>query len=195
MDKAEVARRQLGTALDMFLHKQDPVSAHTLAMAGGELAERLAEIAGVEPFIKHVRNSFPDMDIKRLRDIQRMFSNAFKHAGRDQDASILEVFDPAVNEHVLWHGWSDYGRSGLPRPIEAHVFEAWYYEKFNPNADMSAVNSVFPRLPSLSSQRQHALLLDMIRETRKDGEVMEDPNIDRRPLILPWAIGATGSRR
>jgi hypothetical protein len=43
MDKGEVARRQLGTALDMFLRGQDPVSVHTLAMAGGEIAERLAE--------------------------------------------------------------------------------------------------------------------------------------------------------
>jgi hypothetical protein len=39
MDKAEVARRQLGTALDLFLQRQDHVAIHSLAMAGSEVAE------------------------------------------------------------------------------------------------------------------------------------------------------------
>jgi hypothetical protein len=46
MDKAEVARRLLGTALDLFLRRQDPVAVHTLAMAGSKVAEWLAEKGG-----------------------------------------------------------------------------------------------------------------------------------------------------
>ncbi len=34
MNKAEVARRLLGTALDVFLRGQDPVSVHLLARLG-----------------------------------------------------------------------------------------------------------------------------------------------------------------
>lgn len=50
LDKNEVARRQLGTALALFIEDFDPVSVHTLACAGGEVAEHLARKAGAEPF-------------------------------------------------------------------------------------------------------------------------------------------------
>jgi hypothetical protein len=39
LDKAQIARRQLGTALALFIEDLDPVSVHTLACAGGEIAE------------------------------------------------------------------------------------------------------------------------------------------------------------
>jgi hypothetical protein len=112
MDKAEIARRQLGAALDMFLRDQDPVSVHSLAMAGGEIAEQLASNAGAEPFVSHVLRTFPDIDLKEIRSLQRKFSNAFKHAttrdGQDrQDAEIIKSFDPKINEDVLFIGWHD----------------------------------------------------------------------------------------
>jgi hypothetical protein len=46
LDKVEVSRQQLGTALSLFLDDQDAVSVHTLACAGGEIAEHLTRIAG-----------------------------------------------------------------------------------------------------------------------------------------------------
>jgi hypothetical protein len=61
MDKAEVARRHLGTALDLFLKRRDPVSVQTLAMAGGEVAEWLAKQAGGDPFVNHIIETFPDL--------------------------------------------------------------------------------------------------------------------------------------
>jgi len=196
MDKSEVARRQLGVALDMFLRKQDPISIHTLAMAGGEIAEWLAKKAGAEPFIGHIQRTFPGMTESEIRRIQRKFSNAFKHAltkkGGDRgDDSLIESFDPDVNVHVLWHSWKDYGQSLLPLPIEAQVFDAWYFakhvEKVSPEADISAIEKVFPNLASLSTQRQHERLLGVIRKTKKNGVVMSDPLTDRRPLVLSWA--------
>ena len=195
LDKTEVARRLLGAALDLFLRTQDPVSVHCLAMAGGEIAEWLAEKGGGEPFKNHVLETFPDMNIKELREIQRRYSNAFKHAsdrkGRDrEDESVLASFDGTVNDATLFIGWYDYGMSGLPRPIEAQVLEAWYLakhpEKVNPNANVSGINRVFPNLPALSLHRQHERLLEVIRRTRKNGAVMNDPGTDRRPLLLPW---------
>src|SRR5689334_20427365 len=187
MDKAEIARRQLGAALDMFLRGQDPVSIHCLAMAGGEVSEWLAERAGGEPFKNHVLDTFPDMNIRELREIQRQFSNAFKHAtdrnGRDrEDEVVLRDFDPAVNEHVLFTGWYDYAMAGLPRPIEAQVFEAWYLakypEKINPEVDTSALARIFPHFKLLSSDRQHAQLGDAIRKARKNGAVMAHADTD-----------------
>jgi hypothetical protein len=50
LDKTQVARRHLGTALALFLDDLDPVSVHTLACAGCEVVEHLTRKAGVEPF-------------------------------------------------------------------------------------------------------------------------------------------------
>jgi hypothetical protein len=50
LDKTEIARRQLGTALALFLEDTDPVSVHALACAGCEIAEYLTRKAGEEPF-------------------------------------------------------------------------------------------------------------------------------------------------
>jgi hypothetical protein len=108
MDKGEVARRLLGTALDMFLRpNQDPVSIHCLAMAGGEIAEGLAKNAGVAPFLDHITATFPDRKIEDIRNIQRQFYNAFKHMftrdGKErQDQDVLERFDAAINDHTYF---------------------------------------------------------------------------------------------
>ncbi len=195
MDKAEVARRLLGTALDLFLRGQDPVSVHLLATAGGEIAEWLAEKAGGEPFKNHILETFPEMDMKQLRDLQRRYSNAFKHAtdrnGKDRnDELILAGFDGSVNDATLFIGWYDYGAGGLPRPIEEQVFEAWYLakhpEKVNPDADVSGLDRVFPNLAAFSTSRQHNRLVDVIRKARKNGRVINGCGTDRRPLILLW---------
>jgi hypothetical protein len=57
-DKADIARRQLGTALALFLDDADSVSVHTLACAGSEIAEHLTRKAGAEPFSGHALASF-----------------------------------------------------------------------------------------------------------------------------------------
>jgi hypothetical protein len=80
LDKAQVARRQLATALALFIDDLDPVSVHTLACAGGEIAESLTDYAGGQPFASHARATFPDLDLKEIRRMQRQFWNAFKHA-------------------------------------------------------------------------------------------------------------------
>ena len=176
MDKGEVARRQLGTALDLFIRGQDPVSVHTLAMAGGEIAERLAEKIGAESFMSHIRATFADMKVEDLRRIQRKYYNAFKHAtklnGQDRDdESSLDNFDPQTDDHVLFHGWHDLTISGSPIPIEAQVFEIWYFakytEKVNPDVDISEATSLFPSLSSRSSTRQRSALVEAIRKARR----------------------------
>src|SRR5580658_530315 len=102
LDKAQVARRQLGTALALFIADFDPVSVHTLACAGGEVAEYLTRKAGVQPFADHALITFPDAKMKEIRDLQHQFSNAFKHAtlkggGDRNDQALLERFNDLQN--------------------------------------------------------------------------------------------------
>ena len=195
MDKSEVARRQLGAALDMFLNGRDPISAHCLAVGGGEISEWLAQKAGAETFTTHALLTFPKLTVADLQSIRRRHWNAFKHAttqnGKDRDdAEILDNFDQSHNEHALFIGWYDYSRAGLPLPIEVQVFEAWYFAKYPEKAaleaDTSAIDRFFPALATLSTEQQHTKLIDGIRKARKRGVVMSDPRTDRRPLTLPW---------
>jgi hypothetical protein len=83
LDKTEIARRQLGTALAMFLEDSDPVSVHTLACAGCEIAEYLTRKAGEEPFSTHALLTFPDLNIGKIRQLQNntgMHSNMHRRA-------------------------------------------------------------------------------------------------------------------
>jgi hypothetical protein len=78
--KVEIARRQLGAALAMFLNDADPVAIHCLAGGGCEVIEYYAEKAGGKPFISHMLNANPRFDKNKLHHLQREYWNAFKHA-------------------------------------------------------------------------------------------------------------------
>src|SRR5262245_25781158 len=98
LDKTQVARRHLGTALALFLDDLDPVSVHTLACAGCEVAEHLTRKAGTEPFSTHALATFPSLDIQKIRRLQNQYWKAFKHATtRDgverADQELLDRFD------------------------------------------------------------------------------------------------------
>ena len=192
LDKVEIARRQLGTALALFLEDSDPVSVQTLACAGCEIAEHLTSKAGAKPFSTHVLATFPDLDIGTIRRLQRQYCNAFKHAmtreGIDRDdRELLESFDDKVNDHMLFVGWRDYMLAVRALPIEAQVFQIWYFalypEKLNPEVDTTTHQQVFPMLPSKSRADQKRALREAISSFQGDAEVMRHPQTDPRPLI------------
>src|SRR5215472_12928401 len=108
LDKIEIARRQLGTALALFLQDSDPVSVHTLACAGCEIAEHLTRKAGEKPFSAHALLTFPDLDIGKIRQLQNQYWNAFKHARTHdgierEDSELLERFgDEVKRSHAVY---------------------------------------------------------------------------------------------
>ena len=65
--KIESARRQLGTALTLFLRNVDPVSVHCLAGGGCELIEFYAKKGGAEPFTSHILETWPHFDMGHLQ--------------------------------------------------------------------------------------------------------------------------------
>jgi hypothetical protein len=84
LSKIEAARRQLGAALALFIEDQDPVSVHSLACDGGEVAEQLADKTAGAPFRSHILETFPDMNVAEIKRLRNRYWNAFKHAlGRD----------------------------------------------------------------------------------------------------------------
>ena len=193
LDKTEIARRQLGTALAMFLEDSDPVSVNTLACAGCEIAEYLTRKAGEEPFSTHALLTFPDLNIDKIRQLQNQYWNAFKHAQtrggiEREDSELLERFGDEVNDHTLFVGWHDYMLAVGALPIEAQIFQAWYFalypEKSNPEVDTRIYRQLFPMLPSKFRADQKRALRQVISSFREDAEVMTHPKTDPRPLML-----------
>jgi hypothetical protein len=190
LDKTEIARRQLGTALALFLEGKDPVSVHTLACAGCEIAEYLTRKAGAEPFSTHALLTFPDINIGKIRN---QYWNAFKHAQtrggvEREDSEQLERFEDEVNDHTLFVGWHDYMLAVGALPMEAQIFQAWYFalypEKLNPEVDTTIHQRVFPMLSSKSRADQKGALREVISSFRENAEVMKHPKTDPRPLML-----------
>jgi hypothetical protein len=88
--------------------------------------------------------TFPDLDLGEIRRLQNQYWNAFKHAQtrggiEREDSELLERFDDEVNDQALFIGWYDYRLAVGALPIEAQVFQIWYFalypEKLNPEVD------------------------------------------------------------
>ena len=192
LTKIDVARRQLGVALALFLEDLDPVSVHTLASAGGELAEYLAREVGSTPFIEHVLQTDATMTPTAYYRLARQHYNAFKHLNRlngtkRDDQALLAAFDDRQNHALLFIGWSDLLAATGKLPIEVQVFQVWFYasypEKLTAKEDANRLSSAFPGLLDLSRQERKRALraqIDLIRTNRK---VMQDSRTDASPLV------------
>ena len=197
LTKAEIARRQLGTALDLYLAGKDPVSVHCLACGGCEIAEHLALQAG-QPTMRHFALlSNPKIDDKIYTQAMTQYWNAFKHAktlkGQTRsDDALLGSFSERENEERLFVGWSNYGFANLPLPIEAQVFISWFMaldaSKF-PTLEgvefLADLDQRFPALRELSPDRQMRRLRNTITTFKRDKILLTNSKTDRRPLILP----------
>jgi hypothetical protein len=194
--KIESARRQLGTALQLFLRDRDPVSVHCLANGGCELIEFYAKKAGGRPFTSHILQTWPGLDLPSLRRIQRKYWTAFKHAthlhGRQErdDEELLSGFTDEQNDTALLIGWYDYAQATKQMPVEAQLHQAWYMalhpEKLDSKHASEPYQRWFPNLSARSRSRQKRMLNQAIDKARKDKKIMRDRRTDARPLILDW---------
>jgi hypothetical protein len=194
--KIECARRQLGTALDLYLRDRDPISVHCLANGGCELIEFYAKKAGAKPFISQILETQPKPDIKALKTVQRQYWNAFKHAlekhgdkERD-DGELLSSFTDEQNDVALFIGWYDYAQATKKMPIEAQVHQLWWIalhpDKLDPkhaNA-LTGVEKYFPGLRERARAKQKRMLKKVIERMRTNKNLMRDPRTDSRPLVL-----------
>ena len=194
LTKLEVARRQLGTALWLFLEDLDPVSVHTLTGAAAELAEELARDYGGSPFLDHIMQTNLGMTRQEYHELARVYYNAFKHltkrngAKRDDEA-LLAGFSDEKNDAMLCVGWTDLLEASPACPIEAQVFLVWFYachpEKMARAEDVARFSSVFPGIKELPRTERKAALKEQIFAARKNPNVMAHPGTERRPLV--WA--------
>ena len=191
--KEAIARRQLGTALFLFLADDDPVSVHCLACGGGEVASYLAHAAGEKTFDQHALEVHPEMEPKELAFLKNKYWNAMKHAFKHNgqvrnDDELIAKFDDTHNDHVLFVGWHDYALAVGCLPIEAQVFQAWYFanfpEKLAPDVSTTNFEMLFPDVRELARSEKKRLLRRKIEWAKKNKEIMSHAKTERRKLIL-----------
>ena len=200
--KVESARRQLGTALALYLMDHNPISVHCLAGGGCEVIEFYAQKLGKEPFTTSILRDNPHLDDARLRHLQRQHWTAFKHATRHvgtarglaeerDDEDLLASFSDEQNDLPLMIGWADYANVTGQMPIEAQVQQVWWIaqnlNKLNPERDTEPYRNLFPDVTSLPRAERKQRLREMIDRARSTmPEVLQAAGTEPRPLIMPW---------
>jgi hypothetical protein len=188
MEPIEIARRQLGMATHLFIENLDPVSVHSLAGNAREILDRLAKRTGTHSFLDHVKSVFPDMPNSRYYAAANIYRNAFKHADRPEDSALAAVFDDVHNMHQLFVGWYTYYNLTGCTPIEAQVFESWYFAiEAERSADPDYVTVVvqyFGDMSLLTTAERKKRLKAAIERSRQIPEVMSDPRTESVPLVF-----------
>ena len=128
MDKMYVAREQLITSLELFLHDKSPVSVHSLAGNAREILEKICKERGVEAFIDHASDEFPQRKVNELYNIINEYRNCFKHNDpmREDNASLVNFADDK-NDHMLLMAIYDYEKAANRMTIPMQVFQTWYF--------------------------------------------------------------------
>ena len=202
--KIDAARRQLGTALALYLRDQDPFSVHVLASGGAELAEGFIEELGAKPLRDFALDTWPGVTARDYYEQKKRFVNPMKHYKdfrgrvRDDDEALTEFTDEH-NDAILFDGWSNYSIAGHASPVEAQVYLAWFMAltpwKFPMDEEPAqrvryALSREFPNLTVRSRQGQKRLLLRAIKRKADDTKFRRSAGVDQRPLVLPAAIAA-----
>jgi len=116
-----------------------------------------------------------------------------KHATRRggkvrDDEPLLATFNDGGNDHILFIGWYDYASAVGNLPIEAQVFQTWYFaifpEKLATAISPDTFDELFPGIREMDRSLRKTKLKEKIEWARQQSEVMGDPRTDVRPLIL-----------
>jgi hypothetical protein len=202
LTKLNVARHQLGTALDLFIRDQDPIAVQCLACGGGELIEAIAAANDLRPFSTHMLESIPNLDIKKIRKLQRQYWNAFKHMSDKEgqprdDTDMLGAFSDSANDAALFVGWHDYFTVTGKLPIAVQVFQLWWFalneEKLAPGTDLDTIRELFPDLKAAPRAKQKSELRRLVEEHEGDLDVLADPRTENNPLCFPASVFANSA--
>jgi hypothetical protein len=191
-NKTHVARRQLGVALALFLEDLDPIVVHVLACTAGEVAEYLAVKASGQPFTARAVATFRNKFWRDIRRARNQFWSSFRYATtHDFDEEgynrLMSGFSDLENDHALLVGWCDLMLASKKLPIEAQMFQSWYFalypETLGSEADVSRYETLFPGLRDLPRLDQKKALRDAIERSRQDAAIMNDPATEQGYLL------------
>ena len=181
INKPEAARRQLDAAIRLLFSGEDPVSIHTLAMAGLRILKDLAskqDVSNIQRIIDTIIK--PDMKGELWRTIYNL-ANYLKHADRDPD-KIHDGTKEEINDWVLCLGCMYYHDLGYKPTPEMCVLIAWLKvlnpdglnfstEKTDPQliAEIEKCGDSLRSLRALPRKEQLAIGLEVLKLVRPGG--------------------------
>ena len=191
IERAELVRRLLGTASQLFLDDCDPISVHCLASSALEHAEYLATKSTDRPFRSHVFGTFPEMSEKDFKRLRNCHWNVIKHS-QDFKGNAYKVrarladFDDSSNDATLFVGWYDYMNCGLSIPIAAQVLQLWFFRVYpnTLNLEKDFDLPAFDEIDKKDRKAQKAILVSEVNRANKNPDIADHPMSDGRPLVL-----------
>lgn len=130
ISKLDAGKRQLETAIKIFLTNGDPVSIHNLSSAAQEIFNDLLKKQGLgASFIEDATKKFvkPEKQ-KELSDKFREPQNFFKHADRDPDSVFKFYFE--ATPWTIWDTCNMYKTLTGEVSLMVAVFLIWFYSKY-----------------------------------------------------------------
>jgi hypothetical protein len=123
--KIDVAEAHIRTAVKLFFDDAHPIPIHLLACSAREILTKLGGKMGVATILDDVASA-RGATTGEVEKKAREFVNFMKHADRDP-AATLTNFSDRDNDPVLFFACQDFGRVAGGMPIEAQVYEAWFF--------------------------------------------------------------------
>ncbi len=123
--KIDVAESLIKTAVRLFFEDDHPIPVHLLAASAREIMTTLGDVLGIKTILHGMAEDFGIT----LKDAHRKAHDRvgfFKHADHDP-TGVLNGFSDVENDHLLLLACHDFGRVTKGMPIEAQVFECWYW--------------------------------------------------------------------
>jgi hypothetical protein len=127
LSKAEAAKRQLVTAIQLYFGYGDEVSMHTLAAAARNVLADLCEHKGVSSPIlleRLLEDLVRPEHHKKVRVRFREPENFFKHADSDPDEVLC--FNAERTEFLLLEGVEAYSLLTGEQVPELHAYRGWW---------------------------------------------------------------------
>ena len=179
--------------MDLFIRDRDPVSVQCLACGGAEMIEGIATIENIEPLSTHMLKTVLGLDMKALRNLQRL--KHMNHQGgtvRD-DTETLAAFNDTKNDAALFVGWWGYYAVTKTLPLPVQVFQVWWYSlnegKLVPEADLGEIRRAFPNIMEADRSEQKRRLRRSVEKYRSNKVVLADPRTEIAPLCFPANSG------
>jgi hypothetical protein len=124
--KLDAAERQIVAAVQLLFSGGDPLAVYALAAAARELTTTMCEKRELPSLIDAIRDEHPHMTRDQVIGWAKKHANFLKHADRDHD-KVLEGFEPTDADDILYIAVHDLGRLRGAKPVEAGVFELWFF--------------------------------------------------------------------
>lgn len=125
IDKEEVARWEIVTAIRMHFANQDAVCIHVLAMSALNILQDVCDHMGITSMQAEREKRVREEKKREFRIRRRAAYNFFHHADRDPQTKI-DHFDDRLNDYILYESCVDFTTAYKTATSEIAIYRAWF---------------------------------------------------------------------